>query len=89
MSKISITVDFTEAEFKRMIKEVDWKITDQAKFQEIIHSKKFAKALALDLKQVWIQTNEDSGDMDMVLQGLGLVGCTEAGDLEYVGDEYE
>jgi hypothetical protein len=77
MSKIAITIEFTEAEFKRMIKEAECKITDEAKFVEIINGKKFAKELARDMKDMWKQSNENSGDMESVLQCLGLDECIE------------
>jgi hypothetical protein len=75
MSKIAITIEFTEAEFKRMIKEAECKITDEAKFVEIINGKKFAKELARDMKDIWKQSNED--DLVVVLQCLGLDECIE------------
>ena len=80
MSKIAITVTFTEAEFRKMIKDAEFEITDEAKFLKIIHSKKFAKTLAADMKLVWEETNEESHDLDMVLAGLDLDECTEEKD---------
>ena len=82
MSKIAITVTFTDAEFRKLIKDAEFEITDEAKFLKIIHSKKFAKTLAADLKLVWEETNEESHDLDMVLAGLDLDECTE--EKEYV-----
>ena len=82
MSKISITVEFTEAEFKRMVKDADMRITDKDKFKEILTSKAFADALAEDLKQCWESLNEESGDMDCVLEGLGLEECIEEVEFE-------
>ena len=75
MSKIAITIEFTEAEFKRMIKEAECKITDETKFVEIINGKKFAKELARDMKDIWKHSNED--DLVAVLECLGLDECIE------------
>ena len=77
MSKISVVVEFTEADFKRMLKAADMKIADKAKFSEVFKSKALAKTLAEDLKEVWQQTNEDSGDIDSVLNCLGFEDCVE------------
>jgi hypothetical protein len=81
MSKITVEVTFTEKEFRKMIKDAEFKITDEAKFLKIINSKKFAKTLAADLKLVWEETNEESHDLDMVIAGLDLDECTE--EVEY------
>jgi hypothetical protein len=72
MSKIAVTIHFTEAEFKRMIKDDGMEITDKAKFSEIFNSAKFAKNLADDMKDVWIQANEDMDDVEMLYAGMGL-----------------
>ena len=72
MSKIAVTIHFTEAEFKRMIKDDGMEITDKAKFSEIFNSPKFAKNLAADMKDVWIQANEDMDDVEMLYAGMGL-----------------
>jgi hypothetical protein len=82
MSKIVITVEFTEVEFRKMVKDADSTITDEAKFLKIIHSKKFAKTLASDMKLVWEETNEESYDMDMVLSNLGLDECVEEVEMQ-------
>ena len=77
MRTIAITITFTEAEFKRMVKHAECKITDETRFLEIIHSTHFAKELARDMKDMWEQSNENSGDMESVLQCLGLDECIE------------
>jgi len=79
MSKITIQLTFTEAEIKRMISDAGYKVTDKNKFIEIINSKKFAKELTRDVKQVWEENNENS-DMDCVLDGYGLMPCVEFQD---------
>jgi UDP-3-O-acyl-N-acetylglucosamine deacetylase len=76
MTKITITVEFTEAEFERMVQEAGMQITDAAKFKEILASKTFAQDLAEDLKQVWTETNIDC-DMQEVFEGLGLGECVD------------
>ena len=78
MNKVSVVVEFTEAEFKSMLKEADMKIINKAKFNEVFKSKEFAQALSADLKDVWLQTNIDTGDMDLVFDGLGFDGCVVA-----------
>ena len=75
MRTIAITITFTEAEFKRMVKHAECKITDETRFLEIIHSTHFAKELARDMKDIWKQSNED--DLVVVLQCLGLDECIE------------
>jgi hypothetical protein len=72
MSKIAVTIHFTEAEFKRMIKDDGMEITDKEKFSKIFNSAKFAKNLAADMKDVWIQANEDMDDVEMLYAGMGL-----------------
>lgn len=74
MSKIAVTIHFTEAEFKRMIKDDGMEITDKAKFSEIFNSPKFAKNLAADMKDVWLQANEDMDDVEMLYAGMGFEG---------------
>ena len=81
MSKISVVVEFSEAEFKSMLKDADMKITDNAKFSEVFTSKEFAKTLAEDLKEVWQQVNEDSGDMDSMFELFGFDEC-----IDYIHD---
>lgn len=72
MSKIAVTIHFTEAEFKRMIKDDGMEITDKAKFSEIFNSPKFAKNMAADMKDVWLQANEDMDDVELLYSGMGL-----------------
>ena len=83
MSKITVEVTFTEKEFRKLIKDAEFNITDEAKFLKIINSKKFAKTLAADLKLVWGETNEESHDLDMVIAGLDLDECTEEKEYAY------
>jgi TPP-dependent trihydroxycyclohexane-1,2-dione (THcHDO) dehydratase len=82
MSKIAITVEFTEAEFRKMVKDADCKITDEALFLKVVHSKEFAENLAADLKQVWEETNEDSYDLESVLSCMGFDECVEESEFE-------
>lgn len=82
MSKIAITITFTEKEFRKMIRDAECQITDEAKFVEVFHSKKFAKELAADIKQVWYDANEDNHDMESVLSCMGFDECVE--EKEYV-----
>ena len=77
MSKITIEVTFTEAEFRKMVRDAECEITNEALFLKVIHSKKFAKNLAADLKLVWEETNEDSHDLESVLSCMGFDECVE------------
>lgn len=79
MSKIAITIELTEAEFKRMVKRADATITDEAKFLEILRSKKFAERVARDMVCVWRSANEDGDELE-VLYGLGLEKVIEERD---------
>ena len=72
MSKITVNIQFTQAEFLRMIKDAGLKVTDRALFSEIFNSPKFAKNLAADIKDVWINTNEEVDDPESLYGGLGL-----------------
>ena len=82
MSKIAVTIHFTEAEFKRMIKDDGMEITDKAKFSQIFNSAKFAKNLAADMKDVWIQANEDMDDVEMLYAGMGLGDVVKDPEME-------
>jgi hypothetical protein len=72
MSKIAVTIHFTEAEFKRMIKDDGFEITDKEKFSKIFNSPKFAKNMAADMKDVWLRANEDMDDVELLYSGMGL-----------------
>lgn len=82
MSKIAVTIHFTEAEFKRMIKDDGMEITDKALFSQIFNSAKFAKNLAADMKDVWLQANEDMDDVEMLYAGMGLGDVVKDPEME-------
>ena len=81
MSKITIEVTFTEKEFREVIEYAGLEITDKSEFKKVFASKAFAKALAADLKQCWESANEDSGDMDCLLEGM-FEGCVTINESE-------
>ena len=80
MSKIAVTIHFTEAEFKRMILDDGMEIMDKAKFSKIFNSPKFAKNLAADMKDVWLQANEDIDDVEFLYAGMGFEGVVKDPD---------
>ena len=79
MSKITVEVSFTEKEFREVIEYAGLVVTDKAEFKKVFASKAFARALAADLKQCWESANEDSGDMDCLLEGM-FEGCVTVED---------
>jgi len=81
MSKITIEVEFSEKEFKRLIEHAGLEITDKAEFKKVFASKAFARALSDDLKQCWESANEDSGDMDCLLESM-FEGCITVNESE-------
>jgi hypothetical protein len=85
MNKIAITLTLSEKEMRDIIEYNDMKIINEAKFKKIFASKKFAKALALDMMDVWEQTNTDSGDMDSVLE-MFFEDCLTSVDDECIYD---
>ena len=82
MSKITIEVEFSEKEFKRLIEHAGLVVTDKAEFKKVFASKAFARALSDDLKQCWEDTNSDSGDLDCLLEGM-FEGCVTFEDIIY------
>ena len=85
MNKITITLTLSEKEMRDIIEYNDMKIINEAKFKKIFASKKFAKKLALDMMDVWEQTNTDSGDMDSVLE-MFFEDCLTSVDDECIYD---
>jgi len=81
MSKITIEVEFSEKEFKRLIEETGLVVSDKSEFKKVFASKEFARALSADLKQCWESANEDSGDMDCLLEGM-FEGCVTVNESE-------
>jgi len=81
MSKITIEVEFSEKEFKRLIEHAGLVVTDKAEFKKVFASKAFARALSDDLKQCWEDTNSDSGDLDCLLEGM-FEGCVTVSESE-------
>ena len=79
MSKIAVTVEFSEKEFKNIIEGTGLDITDNAKFKKIFASKAFAKLLAADLKQVWEENNSGEGDLDCLLESI-FEDCVGVGE---------
>lgn len=75
--KITVEITFTEAEFRKMVKQAECEITDEAEFLKVFYSKKFAKNLAADLKLVWEEANEDNYDLESVLSCMGFDECIE------------
>ena len=75
--KITVEITFTEAEFRKMVKEAECEIVDEAQFLKVLYSKKFAKELAGDLKSAWTQANEDSYELEEILGCLGFDECIE------------
>ena len=76
MSKITVTVTFTEKQLKELliggIEELE--ITDKAGLKKIFNSKRFAKNLAEDLKYVWTQNVQDEPSYEL-LECMGLDVC--------------
>ena len=85
MNKITITLTLSEKEMRDMIEYNDMKIINEAKFKKIFASKKFSKELALDMMDVWEQTNTDSGGMDSLLE-MFFEDCLTSVDDECIYD---
>ena len=81
MSKITIEVEFSAKEFKRLIEETGLIVSDKSEFKKVFAGKAFARALAADLKQCWEDANSDSGDMDCLLEGM-FEGCVTVNESE-------
>ena len=77
MKKVSVTINFSVSELRKLLVDsVDLKITDKAKFEKLVTSKRFASALAYDIKTVWLQEAQDNPCLDLA-ENVGLESCTE------------
>ena len=78
MSKITVTVTFTEKELKELLIDglEGLKVTDKVKMKKIFNSKSFAKDLAEDLKYIWTQNLQDEASYEL-LECMGLEECCE------------
>jgi len=85
--KISVTVEFDKQEFLDLLKDADWKIDDVAKFNMHIQSAEFAQSLAEDLLTAWNDSNEQSDDIEDVVDKLfGGAGCSSALEFDSFDD---
>jgi len=76
MNKITVTIEFSEKELQAVFENLPGvEIVDACKMQKIMQSKKFARALAYDVKEAYIQTWRESSWE--VLEQLGLTVAME------------
>ena len=76
MNKITVTIEFSEKELQAVFENLpDVEIVDARKMQKIMQTKKFARALAHDVKEAYIQTWRESSWE--VLEQLGLTVAME------------
>ena len=76
MNKITVTIKFSEKELQAVFENLPGvEIVDACKMQKIMQSKKFARALAHDVKEAYIQTWRESAWE--VLEQLGLTVAME------------
>ena len=76
MNKITVTIEFSEKELQAVFENLpDVEIVDARKMQKIMQTKKFARALARDVKEAYIQTWRESSWE--VLEQLGLTVAME------------
>ena len=76
MSKITVTVTFTEKELREMLisSQHGIEILDKQRMKKIMASPKFARNLGLDLKHVYRQSCEDAPSYEL-LEFLDLDRC--------------
>ena len=70
---IELTIKFRVKDLVEMIESADLKIKDQAGFEKLIKSKKFAEDFGLDLYQAWSDSNEFAeyeGQLTDIVEGL-------------------
>jgi DNA-binding transcriptional regulator YiaG len=72
MNKITMTIEFSEKELQAVFENLQGvEIVDVRKMQKIMQSKKFAQALAHDVKEAYIQIWREKPEWE-VLEQLGL-----------------
>ena len=77
MNKITVTIEFSEKELQAVFENLPGvEIVDARKMQKIMQSKKFARALAHDVKEAYIQTWREKPEWE-VLEELGLTVAME------------
>ena len=77
MNKITVTIEFSEKELQAVFENLPGvEIVDAHKMQKIMQSKKFARALAYDVKEAYIQTWREKPEWE-VLEQLGLTVAME------------
>ena len=77
MNKIIVTIEFSEKELQAVFENLPGvEIVDACKMQKIMQTKKFARALAHDVKEAYIQTWREKPEWE-VLEQLGLTVAME------------